>query len=46
MREGQGVLEDIEGWSLVVVRLYVSMLEFFRELDLLVVREGQGVLRH
>ena len=25
----------------MVVRLYVSKLEFFRELDLLIVREGQ-----
>ena len=38
------LLEDIEGRSLVDLRLYVPVLEFFRELDLLLACEGARVL--
>ena len=45
MSGGQGVHEGGEGQSVAVLRLYVSVLEDLRELDLLLVREGQGSLK-
>ena len=40
--KGKGSLKAFEGQSSLVLRLYVSVLDSPAELDLLLVREGQG----
>ena len=44
MSEGQGVLGDREGQSLVVLRLCVSVAKPLDEPDLLQMNDGLGVL--